>query len=91
MPKWKNLPKRGCPEALMAHKAISREDPIIQVFYPCGAGTRLLEDFAAARPQDYQLLKPKDFCDLRNSAFAGIPEWDAFADHVLGCALCGEV
>jgi hypothetical protein len=75
----------------MAHKAISREDPIIQVFHPCGAGTRLLEDFAETRPQDYTFLEPKDFSDLRNSAFAGIPEWDTFADHVQECALCGEV
>ncbi|RXH54443.1 hypothetical protein [Granulicella sibirica] len=74
----------------MAHKAISREDPIVQVFYPCEAGTRLLEDFAAARPQDYTFLEPKDFSDLRSSAFAGISEWDAFADHVQECALCGE-
>jgi len=75
----------------MAHKAISREDPIVQVFYPCETGTQFLEDFAAARPQDYTFLEPKDFGDLRNSAFAGIPEWDAFADHVQGCNRCGEV
>jgi hypothetical protein len=75
----------------MAHKAISREDPIVQVFSPCEAGSRLLEDFAAARPRDYTFLEPKDFSDLRNSAFVGIPEWDAFADHVQTCALCGEV
>ena len=36
-------------------------------------------------------LQPKDFSDLRNSAFVGIPEWDAFADHVQTCALCGEI
>lgn len=75
----------------MAHKAISREDPIVQVSYPCRIGTQFLEDFAAARPQDYTFLEPKDFGDLRNSAFAGIPEWDAFADHVQECTRCGEV
>ncbi len=75
----------------MAYKAISREDPIIQVFSPCEMGTLLLEEFAAARPQDYTFLEPKDFSDLRNSAFAGIPEWDAFSDHVQQCTRCGEV
>ena len=75
----------------MAHKMISREDPVVQVFFPCRAGTRLLEVFASARPQDQSFLDPKDFADLRNSAFAGIPEWDAFADHVQECSLCGEV
>jgi hypothetical protein len=57
----------------------------------CEAGSRLLEDFAAARPRDNTFLEPKDFSDLRNSAFVGIPEWDAFADHVQACARCGEV
>lgn len=75
----------------MAHKAISHEDPVVQVFFPCHIGTRLLETFAAARPQDQDFLEPKDFSDLRKSAFAGIPEWDAFADHVQDCSLCGEV
>jgi hypothetical protein len=75
----------------MAHKAISREDPIVQVFSPCATGTRLLEDFAAARPRDYTFMAPKDFRDLRTSAFAGIPEWDAFADHVQECVRCGDV
>jgi len=40
----------------MAYKAISREDPIVQVFYPCEAGTRLLEDFAAARAAGLHVL-----------------------------------
>ena len=75
----------------MVPKAISREDPIVQVFSPCETGTRLLEMFAAVRPRDYTFLDPKDFGDLRNSAFAGIPEWDAFADHVRACIRCGEV
>lgn len=75
----------------MAYKAISREDPIVQVFSPCETGTLLLEAFAAARPQDSTFLEPKDFSDLRNSAFVGIPEWDTFSDHVQQCARCGEV
>ena len=75
----------------MAHKVMSREDPLIQVFSPCDVGTRLLEEFADARSADYTFLEPKDFSDLRSSAFAGIPEWDRFANHVLGCTLCGEV
>jgi hypothetical protein len=84
----KESARRGCPEMLMAHKAISRED-LIQVFYPFEVGTKLLEDFAVTRPQDYTFLEPKDFSDLRNSAFAGILEWDSFADHVQECALNG--
>jgi len=53
----------------MAHKAIPRQDPIVQVFYPRKIGTQLLEDFAAARPQDYTFLEPKDlaFCEARHS------------------------
>lgn len=74
----------------MAYQAISREDPVVQVFFPCETGTRLLEAFAAARPQDLGFIEPTDFGDLRNSAFAGIPEWDAFADHVQECSRCGE-
>jgi len=74
----------------MAHKAISEEDPMVRVAF-CEDGGRLLEQFAAARPRDNTFLEPKDFSDLRNSAFVGIPEWDEFADHVQTCALCGEV
>jgi hypothetical protein len=36
-------------------------------------------------------FEPKDFSDLRGSAFAGIAERDSFAEHVLGCTHCGEV
>lgn len=75
----------------MASRTLSRQDPIVSVFCPCEEGTRLLECFVAARPEDYGFLEPQDFIDLRNSAFAGIPEWDAFADHVQQCAACGEV
>jgi hypothetical protein len=78
-------------EACLTHKAISREDPLIQAFSPCCDGTHLLEEFARARPADYTFLEPKDFSDLRSSAFAGISEWDSFAEHVLGCTRCGEV
>ena len=74
----------------MAHNAIPREGPMVRVSF-CEAGSRLREDFAAARPRDNTFLEPKDFSDLRNSAFVGIPEWDAFADHVQTCARCGEV
>ena len=74
----------------MAHNAMSPEGPTVRVFF-CEAGSRLLENFAAARPRDNTFLEPKDFSDLRNSAFVGIPEWDAFADHVQTCGLCGEV
>ena len=44
-----------------------------------------------ARPEDHTFFEPKDFSDLRNSAFGGIAEWHSFAEHVLGCARCGEV
>ena len=54
----------------MAHKVMSREDPLIQIFSPCDVGTRLLEEFADARSADYTFLEPKDFSDLRTSAFA---------------------
>ena len=87
MPEWKReLWKR---EVRMPQKTISREDPVVQVLFPCEAGTRLLEKFGAARPNDYSFLEPKDFSDLYYSAFAGILEWDAFADHVQSCVRCG--
>jgi len=76
-------------EAFLAQQAISREDPLIQVFSPCDLGMRLLEEFARARPADYTFLEPKDFSDLRSKAFAGIAEWDSFAEHVLSCTRCG--
>ncbi len=83
--------EHGGSEACLARKAISREDPLIQVFSPCDVGTRLLEKFARIRPADYTFLEPKEFSDLRSSAFAGIAEWDSFAEHVLGCTRGGEV
>lgn len=78
-------------EACLAHKVISREDPLIHVFSPCPAGMHLLEEFARVRPADCTFLEPKDFSDRRSSAFAGISKWDSFAEHVLGCTRCGEV
>lgn len=55
---------------------------------PCPKGTALLRAFAEARSADFAFLKPGDLVDLSNSAFAGIPEWDAFADHFGSCELC---
>jgi hypothetical protein len=57
---------------------------------PCPAGTGLLRNFAEARPADFAFLKPGDLIDLNNSAFEGIPEWDAFAEHYAECELCNE-
>ena len=74
----------------LARKVISQDDPVIQVLSPCNVGRRFLEEFARARPADYTFLEPKDFIDLRSSAFGGIAEWDTFAEHVLGCSRCGE-
>ena len=84
-------PLRGGFGGVLAHKGMSREDPLIQVSPPCDPGIRLLEEFAQARSADYTLLERKDFSILRSSAFASIPEWDRFACHVLGCTRCGEV
>jgi hypothetical protein len=55
---------------------------------PCPEGTILLRAFAEARPGDFAFLKPADLSDLRNSAFAGIPEWEAFSEHYSSCELC---
>ena len=55
---------------------------------PCPAGTELLRNFAEARPLDFAFLKPHNLIDLNNSAFEGIPEWDAFAEHYAKCELC---
>jgi hypothetical protein len=55
---------------------------------PCPTGTALLRTFAEARPADFIFLKPGDLADLHNSAFAGIPEWEAFSDHYGSCELC---
>jgi hypothetical protein len=55
---------------------------------PCPEGTDRLVAFAAARPSDFAFLNPKDLVDLRNSAFAGIEEWEAFSQHYNSCELC---
>lgn len=48
---------------------------------PCPVGTTLLRALASARLAEFSFLKPGDLIDLHNSAFAGIPEWDAFSQH----------
>jgi hypothetical protein len=55
---------------------------------PCPVGTNLLLAFAEARPADFAFLTPRDLIDLRNSAFASIPEWDKFSEHYGSCELC---
>ena len=62
----------------MARKAISREDPIVQIFFPCDIGTRLLEEFAAARPEDYTFLEPKDFSESEEFGFCWHPRVGRF-------------
>jgi hypothetical protein len=90
MPQWVICFAAGM-EACWPTKRYHGEDPLIQVFSPCDVGTRILDEFARSRPADYTFLEPKDFCDLRSSAFGGIAEWDSFAEHVLGCTRFGEV
>jgi hypothetical protein len=75
----------------MSVRAISSEDPLVEAIRPCERGRNLLLKFAAARPSDHSFLEPRDFLDLQNSAFSGIPEWDDFADHVSECGRCGAV
>jgi hypothetical protein len=77
--------------ARMSVRAISSEDPFVAAFRPCELGRNLLLKFAAARPADHTFLEPRDFVDLHNSAFSGIPEWDVFAEHISQCSQCGEV
>jgi hypothetical protein len=55
---------------------------------PCPEGTALLRTFAEKRPSDLAFLEPGDLAVSSNSAFAGIPEWDAFADHYKACGMC---
>jgi len=55
---------------------------------PCHDGMKLLRVFAAARPNDFPFLQPADLNDSCNSAFIGIAEWDAFAEHYAGCRRC---
>jgi hypothetical protein len=55
---------------------------------PCAVGTELLRNFAEAHPVDFAFLKPHNLVDLNNSAFEGVPEWDAFAHYYAECELC---
>jgi hypothetical protein len=55
---------------------------------PCPVGATLLRAFSEARPADLPYLKPSDLVDLRNSAFAAIPEWEAFSEHYGSCEHC---
>ena len=55
---------------------------------PCFHGIRLLRSFAEARPTDFAFLEPGDLLDLTTSGFAGIPEWDSFAEHYATCERC---
>jgi len=51
----------------------------------------LLKVFAETYPTIYQFVRPEDFIDLNNDAFAGMPEWEAFAAHCTACPKCNEV
>jgi hypothetical protein len=73
----------------MSVRAISSEDSLVEAFRTCEQGSDLFLKFAAARPRDHSFLEPQDFLDFQNSAFSGIPEWDAFAGHVSECSRCG--
>jgi hypothetical protein len=55
---------------------------------PCPKGTALLRTFAEARTADFGFLEANDLVGLRSSAFAGIPEWEAFSRHYGSCGLC---
>jgi hypothetical protein len=55
---------------------------------PCPEGMALLLDFANSRPADFSFLQASDLIDFANSAFVGIPEWDAFSEHYGSCELC---
>ena len=54
----------------------------------CPEGSILPRAFAETRPGDCAFLKLADLIDLRNSAFAGIAEWEAFSKHYSSCELC---
>ncbi len=55
---------------------------------PYPEGTALLLVFAKGRPSDFAFLRPTDLIDFTNSAFNGIPEWDAFSEHYCSCGRC---
>lgn len=54
----------------------------------CDQGMALWARFAQARPEDREFIQPPDLIDVHSSAFSGIPEWDAFANHSSGCLRC---
>ena len=74
----------------MSVRATSSEDPLVEAFRVNREEVFFLK-FAAARPSDHGFLEPREFLDLHNSAFSGIPEWDVFAEHVSECSRCGAV
>jgi hypothetical protein len=78
-------------EACWRIKLYHGKNPSFRFSHPAMLGRASFEEFARARPADYTFLEPQDFSDLRSSAFAGIAQWDSFAEHVIGCTLCGEV
>ncbi len=67
-------------------------DPVLQRLFrsrtPCLHGKELLQVFAMARPSDFSFLQAADLSHPGNQAFAGIPEWDAFAEHYASCKRC---
>jgi ferredoxin len=57
----------------------------------CDEGMALLKLFADRHPDSYKFVRPQDFSESNNPAFAAIPEWDAFTEHCSSCETCREV
>lgn len=57
----------------------------------CPTGMVLLKAFADAHPNSFKFIRPEDFVHFENDAFAGIEEWDVFANHCLTCRACNEL
>lgn len=70
-----------CEQKLVSGKVASEE-------WMCDEGAALFARFAQARPEDCEFIQPADLTDVHSSAFSGIPEWDAFANHSSGCLRC---
>ena len=68
----------------MAHKAISREDPIVQVFIPVRR-VRSSSKTLRGRPQDYPFLEPKDL------AICGTRLSQAFRNGMHSQTMCKDV
>jgi hypothetical protein len=51
----------------------------------------LLKAFADAHPHSFEFIRPEDFVHYENEAFAGIEEWDRFAQHCFSCRACNEL